>query len=462
MTFTIAIVGRPNVGKSTLFNSLVGKKSAIVHDYPGVTRDRKEAQANFLGIDFTLIDTAGYEVEERKAITIAKDLTKQIDFAISSADLLLLLLDAKTGVISEDYEFIDYVRKRNKPTILVINKSESKKREISANDIYKFGFKNIVHLSAEHRVGYEDLYTNINHFYEEYLAVYGIEEESYSNSKTMRMAIVGKPNVGKSTFINNLIGEKRLIEADESGTTRDSIEISWQYEDHQITLIDTAGIRKRNKIQQKLEKLTYYDSIKAIRFADICILLLDSTQEKLEKQDLIIANHIINEGRGLVIALNKTDLLSKEELEETIDEVRYQISRYITQNKNIKIYAISAKQGKNIENVINIATQIYQTWNIRLSTSELNQWINYAANTHSPPLYKGKEIKFKYITQIKSRPPTFVINTNYPEKIPDSYIRYLKNSLIDNLELSGVNPRIIFKKSSNPYGNKKGYKTIKH
>lgn len=457
MSFTVAIVGRPNVGKSTLFNSLVGRKSAIVYDYPGVTRDRKEADAKFLGLEFRLIDTAGYEFKENSEM----DVTKQIDFAISSADLLLLLLDAKTGIIAEDHVFIDYVRKRNKPVILIINKSESKNKSILSNDIYKFGFENIVYLSAEHRIGYEDLFRYINAAYEEYLAIYGAEEELSKSAKKIRIAIVGKPNVGKSTFINNLIGEERLLSADESGTTRDSIEISWQYKTHEITLIDTAGIKKRAKIHQKLEKLTYDDSIKAIRFSNICILLLDSTQAKLEKQDLIIANHIIKEGRGLVIALNKSDLLSPAELEAVISEVEHQISRYITQNKAIKIYAISAKKGKYVEDVINVATKIYETWNVRLSTADLNRWLNHAVNMHRPSLYKGREVRFKYATQIKSRPPTFVIMTNHPDKIADSYLRYLKNSLTDSFDLSGVNLRIILKKISNPYNSRRGIKTVK-
>lgn len=460
MSFTVAIIGRPNVGKSTLYNSISGKKTAIVHDYPGVTRDRKETYVKFLGLSFKLIDTAGYEISDDNIF--ARNLTKQIDFAVSDADLLLLVLDAKSGIVPDDYSFIDYVRKKNKPTILIINKSESKNTSISPNDIYKLGFKNIIHLSAEHKIGFEELFKNINPYYQAYQNIYGSSEKSYKNSTKMRIAIVGKPNVGKSTFINNLIGKQRLLASNESGTTRDSIEIPWNYKEDQMILIDTAGIRKKAKVTEKLEKLTYDDSIKAIRFANICILLLDITQKKLEKQDLIIANHIINEGRGLVIALNKADLLSKPQLEEAISEVEYQISKYITQNKTIKIYAISAKKGTHTTQVINIATKIYQTWNIRIPTANLNQWIKHTVTLHRPPLYKGKEIKLKYVIQIKSRPPTFVIMSNYPEKIPDSYIKYLKNSLADNFKLIGVDSRIIFKKNSNPYKNTQGRKTIKH
>ena len=460
MSFTVAIIGRPNVGKSTLFNSLLRKKSAIVYDYPGVTRDRKEAKVDFLGLKFKLIDTAGYEVIKNQ--TYGKSLAKQIDLAVSDADLLLLVLDAKTGVIAEDYDFIDYIRKKNKDVLLIVNKSESNQKNLLSHDVHKFGFTETVFLSAEHRIGYDDLFTHINNFYHKYLDIYGEIAQEERDTKTMRVAIVGKPNVGKSTFINSLIGSERLLAADESGTTRDAIEIPWQYKEHPITLIDTAGIRKRAKIQQKLDKLSYEDSLKAIRFSDICILLLDATQTKLERQDLTIISHIISEGRGLVIALNKSDLLSKEALEQAISEVDYQISKYATQNKSIKTYAVSAIKGRHIKNVINITTEIYKNWNIRIPTSQLNDWLNKACAVHSPPLYKGKEVKLKYITQIKSRPPTFVIMSNHPDKILASYLKYLKNSLIEDFDLFGINPRLILKKISNPYDNKKNsFKTIK-
>ena len=458
--FTVAIIGRANVGKSTLFNCLAKKKAAIVHNYPGVTRDRKEEQVEFLGLKFNLIDTAGYESEANKLF--ARDLIKQINFAVDNADLLLFLLDAKAGITAEDYDFVNYIRKKNKDIILVINKAESKQKSIDSNEILKIGFKNIVYLSAEHRIGFQDLFTELNYFYQKYQNIYADIEESYINDKgKIRVAIVGKPNVGKSTFINALLKEDRLLVADHSGTTRDAINIDWHYKGKDIILVDTAGIRKRSKIIEKLEKLSYEDSLKAIRFANICVLLFDATQKKLEKQDLAIISHIIDEGRGLVIAINKVDLLKQTELKELFLELEYQITKYASSNKYIKIYAVSAKTGQAVEQVLNVAINIYDNWNLRVDTNSLNRWLNYVVVKHTPPLYKGKDHKFKYITQIKTRPPTFVIMTNYPDKIPESYITYLKKSLVDNFALSGVNPRLIFKKNKNPYSGKQGSKSIK-
>ena len=317
MTFTVAIVGRPNVGKSTLFNSLAKKKSAIVYDCPGVTRDRKEENIDFLGLQLKLIDTAGFESQKKEILL--KDISEQIDFAVSEADILLFLLDAKSGILPDDHNFIKYIRKKNKEIILVVNKSESKQKSMLSDDILRLGFKRIVYLSAEHRIGFQELFLEINDCYTQYQSLYGDIQnanELHNNNKSIKIAIVGKPNVGKSTFINKLLGTNRLITANESGTTRDAIEISWEYKNNNITLIDTAGIRKRSKIQQKLEKLSYEDSLKAIRFTQICILLFDATQKKLEKQDLSIIEHIVNEGRGLIIILNKSDLLSDKQLQE--------------------------------------------------------------------------------------------------------------------------------------------------
>ena len=458
--FTVTIVGRPNVGKSTIFNSLVGRKEAIVYDTPGVTRDRKESVAEIAGLKFKLIDTAGFEKATNKVLE--KDIAKQIDFAVTEADLLLLVLDAKTGITALDQEFISFIRKKSKDIVLVINKAESRNRAIDANDIHKTGFKEIVYLSAEHRIGYEDLYGFLAEYHNRYEERYAeVLEASDEDNKAIKITIVGKPNVGKSTLVNSLLDEDRLITCDESGTTRDAIEVSWDYKGQKITLVDTAGIRKRARVNEKLEKLSYEDSLKAVRFAEVCVLLFDAEQRKLEKQDVTIASHIIKEGRALIIALNKIDLLKEEELAEIKDEILYQIGKYVPQNKELKILGISAKQKTNIFSIIEDVLKVYENWNIRIDTNVLNRWLKYVLNEHMPPLYKGKEIKLKYATQIKSRPPTFMIMTNHPAKIPDSYIRYLKNSLVENFGLAGVNPRIIFKKASNPYSKRKTTKTEK-
>jgi GTP-binding protein len=456
--FTIAIVGRPNVGKSTIFNSLAKGKKAITLDLPGVTRDRKESTANLYDLEFKLIDTAGYEITADKVND--KTIIAQINFAMDEADLIYLVIDAKDGLTRLDYDFINIVRKKNKNVILLINKSEVKKRNLSLDDIYKIGFKNYIFLSSEHRIGYDELYKITLDYYKTYQNIYP-EILVSEGDNAIRVAIVGKPNVGKSTLINNLLNSNRLLVRDEIGTTRDAIEVPFRYMEQDYVLIDTAGIRKRAKINNKIDLLSYEDSFKAVRFADICILLIDASQGVLEKQDLYIASHIIEEGRGLLIILNKTDLLDVAELAKIKDEVSYQINKYAPQNKALKIISISAKYRKNFNFMLEIIPLIYKNWNFHIKTPQLNKWLKEKVIEHRPPLYKGKEIRLKFISQIKTRPPTFVIICNYPEQISDSYIRYLKNSLTTSFSLYGVNPRFLFKKPSNPYSKSEERKTIK-
>ena len=335
------------------------------------------------------------------------------------------------------------------------------KKNITNNDIYRTGFDEVIYLSAEHRIGYDELYAQLSAHYFKYQKIYADLLKEDTKDKAIKITIIGKPNVGKSTLINSFLDEDRLITCDESGTTRDSIEISWHYKKQKITLIDTAGIRKRTRVKEKIEKLSYEDSLKAVRFSEVCVLLFDATQNKLERQDVNIASHVIDEGRALIIVLNKIDLLSKEELIKTKEEIQYQIGKYVPQNKELKILTISAKQKINIFSVIEDVLQVYKNWNLRIATNTLNRWLKYVINEHRPPLYRGKELRLKYITQIKSRPPTFVVTANYPDKISDSYIRYLKKSLVESFNFSGVNPRLIFKKTSNPYIDKKPLRTEK-
>ncbi len=454
--FTVAIVGRPNVGKSTLFNKLVGSKSAIVYDLPGVTRDRKEASVTYDESSFKLIDTAGFAEDTTELLV--KNIIKQIDYALAEADLILFMLDAKAGLTSADLELANYLRKKNKDIILLINKAESKIKQITDNEIYKLGFKQQIFISAEHKIAFIDLLHEICIREQAYRKDHATELET---EKGIRIAIVGKPNVGKSTFINKLIQSERLLTNDESGTTRDAIEIAWDFNGQKITLVDTAGMRKRARLKENIEKFSVEDSLKAIRFAEICIIIFDATQFKLEKQDINIASHVAKEGRGLVLVLNKIDLLTPQKIEEVLSEINYQVAKYLPQNRQLKIIKISAKQAKNLDNVIETALETHQNWNKKLDTALLNKWLKYVTHQHAAPLYKGKEVRFKYITQIKARPPTFVIMTNQPEQIPDSYIRYLKKSLVEDFELLGINPRFIFKKPNNPYSRKEGTKTIK-
>ena len=460
--FTVTIAGRPNVGKSTLFNSLVRKKSAITYNQPGITRDRKEEIAHILGSEVKLIDTAGFELDSKKIL--AKDIAKQINYAVEEADLVLLVIDAKSGLTNEDFEFVSYIRKKDQPIILIINKSESKAKNIDQNEVYRLGFQTNIYMSAEHHIGYTELFEEIDSHHQTYLKDYA-ELEGAETKDDLTLTIIGKPNVGKSTLINSLVDKDRLITCDESGTTRDSISVKWEYKGKKISLIDTAGIRKKNKIVDKkylIEKLSIFDSLKAIRFSQICILLLDATQSQMEKQDMVIASHAIAEGRGLLVALNKCDLLEPEELNKVIDEIKYQLSKYIPQNKDLTIFTISAKYKTNIFKLIDTSFEVHKNWNFKIATSELNKWLAFATTEHRPALEKGREVRLKYISQIKSRPPTFSITTNHPDKISDSYIRYLKKSLVDSFDLKGVIPRFILKKSHNPYSKNKNNASISH
>ncbi len=457
--FTLAIVGKPNVGKSTIFNSLVKQKSALAYDIAGVTIDRKEEVVEFMDMKMRLVDTAGFEKSSEKIL--AKGIERQISYAVAEADLLLLVIDSKSGVLFDDLEFISYLRKQNKDIVLLVNKAEVKKKNITEENAKKLGFKDMVFLSAEHKLGYEILFEKIDKYYQIYQKDYQELEESSKDDKSIKITIVGKPNVGKSTLINAFLDNERLVTCDQSGTTRDAIEIKWKYKGKDITLVDTAGIRKRSKISHKLEELSYASSFKAIRFAQICILLLDASQKKLEKQDVHIASEIIREGRGLIVVLNKTDLLTRDELKKAVEEVEYQIGKYVPQNKELKIWTVSAKNKKNIWPVIDSSLDVYENWNVRINTRELNKWLEWTNREHRLPLYRGKDIKLKYITQISTRPPTFVIMTNYPEKIPDSYIRYLKNSINESFHLKGVIPRFIFKRQKNPFAKGREFKTEK-
>ncbi|AIL65632.1 GTPase EngA [Rickettsiales bacterium Ac37b] len=439
--FTIAIIGRPNVGKSTLFNRLANKKSALTHDMPGVTRDRKEENGNLGSMHFTIIDTPGLEHKITNYLTERMNL--QTEQAVLKADLAILLMDGKDGLMSEDYLLAKWIRKRGKNTILVINKCEAYNTKNNALEFSKLGLGIPICISAEHNEGMIDLYDAIEPFYE------STTNNDEHIEQSIKIAIVGRPNSGKSTFFNKLLGEERVITGPEAGITRDATYIKWSFQNTHISLIDTAGMRRKSNIDTSLEKLSVSDSLKAIKYSHIVILLTDASKV-LEAQDINIANLVINEGRGLIIAVNKWDTITDKLAIK--DNIKYKISKVLGEIKNIPVEYISALHGNYIYSPIKSALNLFKLWNTEIPKKDLNNWLTQAVNHHPPALAKSKRrIRFKYITQNKVRPPTFLLFTNYPEEIEDSYIRYLSHSLREYFNLPGTPIRILLRKTKNPY-----------
>lgn len=441
----IALVGRPNVGKSTLFNRLSTRKKAIVHDLPGVTRDRKYTDGRIGAFEFSLIDTPGLE---ENPDSFGKRLMEQTTKAINAADLICFMVDGRSGILPDDKLLSDFVRKHNKPTILVINKCE--KAFDFDKEYYKLGFDSMVAISAEHGTGMIDLYDEI---------IAKLPEENSEEAEVndpmkgdcLKIVVSGRPNAGKSTFINALINDERLLTGPEAGITRESIEIDWQYKGNPIKLIDTAGLRKKATITESLAKLSASDAINSIKFANTVILMIDALSP-LKQQDLNIASHVANEGRSIVIVINKWDLIKESEKEAFKEEFYYQINNHLPQIKGVPALFISAKNKQNISDVLDSCIKIYKTWNKKITTSKLNEWLNFTTEAHPLPLQKGgKRVRVKYMTQTKTRPPTFKLFSNNPEKITDSYTRYLINNMRETFDMPGVPIRFIYVKTKNPY-----------
>ena len=458
----IVIIGRPNVGKSTLFNRLVGKKLALVDDQPGVTRDRRIGEADLLGLKFRIVDTAGYEDED--AHSLPGRMRVQTEEAIKGARAALFVVDARTGITPLDSEIARWLRSAKTPVILIANKAEGRAAESGIMESYQLGLGDPVALSAEHGEGLADLFQELRPHIEDADGVAHdipediIEDEDGIPVGPLKLAIVGRPNAGKSTLINRILGENRLITGPEAGITRDSIAIDWLWKDgdgemREVRLIDTAGMRKRAKVQEKLEKLSVADAKRAIDFAEVVVLLLDATKG-LELQDLKIADHTLQEGRALMIVVNKWDVA--EDASYLFNGIRAALDEGLAQAKGIPLLTVSAITGKGLDTMIRVAFETRVTWSKRVSTGVLNRWFERAVEDNPPPAPGGKRIKLRYITQAKTRPPGFAIFGTRLDKLPESYRRYLINGLRRDLGFGAVPVRLNLRSAKNPFDDKNG------
>jgi GTP-binding protein len=441
---TVAIVGRPNVGKSTLFNRLVGKRLALVDDRPGVTRDRREGEAKLLGLEFRVIDTAGFEDEDPH--TLPGRMRQQTEAAVRDADAALFVVDAREGVTPLDEEIGRWLRAESTPVIVVANKAEGNAGESGILDAYRLGLGEPLGISAEHGEGVADLFQALQPLIEAEEA--DEEEEEPSEGAPLKLAIVGRPNAGKSTLVNQMIGEERMITGPEAGITRDSISLQWEWEGHPVQLVDTAGLRKRAKVDDKLERLSAADTRRAIDYAEVVVLLLDATRG-LESQDLRIAAQVIHEGRALIIALNKWDVA--ENASSLFNGVKAALAEGLAQLRDVPLLTVSAKTGKGTDMVLKVAFELREAWSRRVPTGELNRWFEHAIDANPPPAPKGQRIKLRYITQVKTRPPSFVVFGNRTDELPESYRRYLLNALRRELGLGPVPLRLEFRGRGNPF-----------
>jgi GTPase len=444
---TIAIVGRPNVGKSTLFNRLVGKRLALVDDRPGVTRDRREGEAKLVGLTFRVIDTAGFEEDDPQ--TLPGRMRSQTEAAVREADAALFMVDAREGLTPLDEEIGRWLRAESTPVIVVANKAEGRAAESGIFEAFRLGLGDPIAISAEHGEGVADLFEAVRpHVEHEHF-----EDEQSERDDTLKLAIVGRPNAGKSTLVNRMIGEERMITGPEAGITRDSISLDWEWNGRAVRLVDTAGLRKRAKVEDKLERLSAADTRRAIDFSEVVVLLLDATRG-LEAQDLRIASQVLEEGRGLVIAVNKWDVA--ENASSLFNGIKAALAEGLAQLRDVPLLTVSAKTGKGIDTVLEVAFEIREAWSRRVPTGELNRWFEGAVEANPPPAPRGQRIKLRYVTQVKSRPPSFVVFGNRTDELPESYRRYLLNALRRDLKLGAVPLRLEFRGRGNPFDRSKG------
>jgi len=446
MSLKVVIIGRPNVGKSTLFNRLVGRRLALVDDPPGVTRDRREGAGRLSDLEFDVVDTAG--LEEAFDETLQGRMRRQTERAVEEADVVILMTDARAGVTPVDRAFADWLRRTGKPIVLVANKCEASAAEAGLLEAHSLGLGEPVAISAEHGEGMAALFAALVPFE-------AAEDEKgrapQDEAQPVQLAVVGRPNVGKSTLINRLIGEERLLTGPEAGITRDSIAVPFDFRGRALRLVDTAGLRRRAKVTEKLEKLSVADSRRAIQFAQVVALVLDG-QDLLEKQDLTIARQVIEEGRALVIAVNKWDLVAdKKQARQRLAD-RLQTS--LPQVRGIPVVTLSALKGQNLDRFLEAVLSAYDVWNRRVPTAKLNEWLERMTEIHPPPVSQGRRIRLRYATQVKTRPPTFAVFASRPGDLPDSYMRYLVNGLREAFDLVGTPVRIHLRKGKNPYVSK--------
>lgn len=467
MSFNVVIVGRPNVGKSTLFNRLAGKKLALVDDTPGLTRDWRSAEARVGGLSFTVVDTAG--LEEVFDDSLEARMRRQTEQALASADVVLFVVDARTGVTPLDRHFGSWLRRIRKPVVLVANKAEGKAGMPGLYEAFELGLGEPVAMSAEHGEGLADLVGALLPFApdeeqesagagviavdggdvdEDAVPIGDQEESEEEKAKPIQIAIIGRPNVGKSTLLNSLIGEERVLTGPEAGMTRDAIAVDWTWRDRKVRLVDTAGMRRRARVESKVEKLAVADGLRVVRLAQIVILVVDSAQI-LDKQDLTLARMVIDEGRALVIAVNKWDQVDNRAL--ALKQVEDKLEASLAQARGIKVVTISALRHQRLDALLDAVLETYAVWNRRIPTARLNRWLSGVLEHHPPPLVEGRRIKIRYMTQVKTRPPTFALFINLPLDLPEAYHRYIASGLRDDFDLPGVPIRLILRKGKNPY-----------
>ncbi|WP_039017042.1 ribosome biogenesis GTPase Der [Halocynthiibacter namhaensis] len=466
MTLTVAIVGRPNVGKSTLFNRLVGRKLALVDDQPGVTRDLREGEARLGDLRFTVIDTAG--LEDATDDSLQGRMRRLTERAAEMADICLFMIDARDGVLATDQLFAEILRKSAKHVILAANKSEGKAGEEGWLEAFSLGLGEPLRLSGEHGEGMEDLYQILMPLSDAYEAkeqeempdvdVELTDEEAeaevegksreFTGSRPLQIAVVGRPNAGKSTLINQILGEERLLTGPEAGITRDAISLRFDWEGTPVRMFDTAGMRKKAKVQEKLEKLSVADGLRAVKFAEVVVVLLDA-EIPFEQQDLRIADLAEREGRAVVIAVNKWDI--EDEKQQKLKDLKESFARLLPQLKGAPLITISAKTGRGMERLREAILRVHDIWNRRISTAKLNRWLMDMLEAHPPPAPSGRRIKLRYMTQVRTRPPGFVVMCSLPEKLPESYTRYLVNGLRVDFDMPGIPIRIWMRSQDNPY-----------
>ncbi len=453
MSFTLAIIGRPNVGKSTLFNRLVGRRLALVDDRPGVTRDRREGEARLGDLTFKVIDTAGLEDADRDSLS--GRMQAQTAAAMQQADAVLFLVDARAGMTGADRTFADLVRRSGKPAIVVANKSEGRAGEAGALEAYALGLGEPVAISAEHGEGLTGLYDALRAALPE--ATAEAEEEDETPAATaepppIRIAVVGRPNCGKSTLINRLLGEERLLTGPEAGITRDAIAVDLAWRGRKFRIHDTAGLRRRSRIDEKLEKLSVADALNAIRFAEVVIVLVDA-QTPFEEQDIRIADLVEREGRAIVIGINKWDLIEPEAGAQS--RLREAVDRMLPQIKGVPVVTLSARSGEGLDRLMNAVLESHTIWNRRVPTAALNRFLAEAVGAHPPPAAQGRRLRLDYITQPKARPPSFVLFASRVEALPETYRRYLINGLRDSFGLPGTPIRLALRAKANPYAGRR-------